>query len=76
MSKKTVRRRDITLSEEREIGYGLVGAVKDFIYWNATFSGGASSGESVVLSRTSKSAGEALLLLEEALNEQGYEVRG
>lgn len=65
MSKKTVSREDIEI-------YQLV----DTGIWRVIYSGVASDNKPLVWGASSASAGEALLLLEEALNEQGYEVRG
>lgn len=70
---KTVKRKDITLEEEQEFVSFEQGPVAT--HWLASFYGNASTGENVQMSRASASAGEALLLLTEALAEQGYEVR-
>lgn len=43
--------------------------------WYARVNGPASTKERISMSRSSKSAGEALLLLTEALEEQGYALR-
>lgn len=68
MSKPWLRHRDITLSELQ-----LSLSAPE---WIATMDGRATpTRETVVMSRRAKSAGEAIVLLKEALEEQGYEVR-
>lgn len=70
MSKPYIERKYVELSEDVEqIGLDA------FSTWNAHIYGPSSTGENVTLSRYSASAGEALLLLTEALAEQGYELR-
>lgn len=67
----TVRRADITLSEEQTPTYS--GAE---ISWVATFDGRViPTKETVVMYRSAPHAGEALLKLEEALAANGWEVR-
>ena len=77
----TVRRTDITLSETRveRPGIGDWRAPVEYSIWDAIFDGtvvrDGTRAERLTLTRTSEHAGEALLLLEEALNELGLEVR-
>lgn len=74
MSKPWLRHRNITVTEDRQ--YDSVFSEAKTAYWTATMDGYAHpDGESVVMSREAASAGEAILLLKEALEEQGYEVR-
>lgn len=74
--KPYIERRYVELEEYTESTMGLVGAVEEpYRYWVAHVSGPASTKEYVRMSRSSKSAGEALLLLTEALEEQGYALR-
>lgn len=77
MSKPYIDRRYVELEEYTESTTGLVGDVEEpYRYWVARVDGRAvPTKERVQLSRWSKSAGEALLLLTEALEEQGWELR-
>lgn len=67
----TVSRSDITLEEER-----YPETLTEYsVYWTARLDGRTSSGETVQMSRTANHAGEALALLEEALEKEGWTVR-
>lgn len=70
--KPYIERRYVELEEETE--YRIDGVVSERT-WFARVDGPASTKERVQMSRSSKSAGEALLLLTEALAEQGWELR-
>lgn len=74
MSKPYVRRKDIELSEEQET-FEMFANSKILTTWVATLNGNLSTGEEVSMSRDSASAGEALLLLTEAIEAQGWEIR-
>jgi hypothetical protein len=71
----TVNRKDITLTEETELSYSFDTAHPETVSWVASFFGETSTGETVDISRSSKSANEALLLLENALVEQGWKLQ-
>ena len=70
----TVRRSDIELVERVEKIFTLTeyGADDRFVEWEAVLDGELSTGERVRMSRTAEHAGEALLLLAEAIKEQGW----
>ena len=68
-----IERRHVTLSEEHE---DTVPGVAAESYWSARVHGPLTpSKEHIEMERSSKSAGEALLLLREALAGQGWELR-
>lgn len=78
--KGTVSRKDITLRENVEYhpATGDHLSARTIVYWTATFDGRISrisTGETLEMSREATHAGEALLLLEEALKELGLELR-
>lgn len=69
--KPYIERKYVELEENVE----MVSILDEVVSWYAHVDGPASTGERVKMSRWSKSAGEALLLLTEALEEQGYALR-
>jgi hypothetical protein len=78
VSKPTVRRKDITLTESRRELYDveLDGMRTDHTTssWTAELYGALSTGEDVNMSRTAEHAGEALLLLTEVIQAEGWEI--
>ena len=77
MSKPTVKRRDIELYEEPhevEMPYTDPYPKPTENVWVAGLRGRLSTGPHVELSRQADHAGEALLLLEEAIRAQGWEI--
>lgn len=75
--KGTGSRKDITLLENVEY-YPAIGdhmPARTTVYWTATFDGRISTGEALEMSREATHAGEAPLLLEDALKELGLEFR-
>lgn len=73
MSKPYIDRRYVELEEEAELAPG--GYVTERT-WTARVDGIlVPSKERLIMSRSAPSAGEALLLLTEALEEQGWELR-
>lgn len=78
MSKPTVCRKDITLEEnvERVDRFNFDHLeYSEVITWSATLYGALSTGEDVNMSRTAEHAGEALLLLTEAIEAEGWELK-
>lgn len=74
--KPYIERRYVELEEEVEYESSLLdGETETSRQWVARIYGPASTKETVSMRRSSKSAGEALLLLTEALAEQGWELR-
>ncbi len=73
MAEVTVKRSNITLSEEREFSYP--GDATHDVRWIANLHGKSSTGEWVSMDRSATHAGEALLVLTEALKEEGYVVQ-
>jgi len=72
--KPYIERRYVELEEEIE--YGSTG-IETYRRWYARVDGPVGpTKERVQMSRSSQSAGEALLLLTEAMAEQGWELRG
>jgi hypothetical protein len=67
----TVRRRDISVAEEREVEYGRLVTT----WWEAELRGPLSSGESVNLARTGSTFADALKALETAIEENGWGIR-
>jgi len=76
MSKPYLKHRDVELEEQVDFDYTLgYGAASETTYWVARVDAELSpTKETVRMSRQSKSAGEALLLLKEAIEEQGWEL--
>jgi hypothetical protein len=73
-----VKRRDITVAEERqEAGYDSF-YNEPFVTstWTASLRGSLSTGETVALERTGSTFAEALQNLEQAIAELGWEVKG
>lgn len=74
--KPYIKRKHIILEEEFNKEVSLDGAFETItLDWVASINGPLSTGEIIQMERSSKSAGEALLLLTEALEEQGWELR-
>lgn len=73
--KGTISRKDITLEEQIEYLPTFSGPEETQTQWEARFCGELPSGETLEMRRTSQHAGEALLLLEDALKELGLELR-
>lgn len=74
--KPYIERYYVELEEDVEYECSLIeGRIETTRQWIARVNGPASTKERVSMSRSSKSAGEALLLLTEALEEQGYALR-
>lgn len=71
----TVSRKDVTLSEETAECFDVYYDSREVTFWTAELDGLASTGERVSMSRSAEHAGEALLLLTEALKEEGYELQ-
>lgn len=73
----TVRRKDITLEEERDTipDPDRFGYVVTTLQWTAELRGDDSEGRHVILRREAPHAGEALALLEEALEKEGWTLR-
>lgn len=72
-NKPYIERRYVELEEEIEY---LLDGSESYRTWYARVDGPVTpTKERVQMSRSSKSAGEALLLLTEALAEQGWELR-
>ena len=71
----TVKRRDITASEEVEHELGFAVETRSHYWWNATLSGRLSTGEEVCMSRIGTTSRDARGLLEAAIAEQGWEIR-
>lgn len=66
---------DVELEEVTEEDWALAGGVSTYRYWVASVNAKLNpTNETVSMSRQSKSAGEALLLLKEAIEEQGWEL--
>jgi hypothetical protein len=76
MSKPTVKRKHISLFEEVEHAWNLLdgGVTATRIQWRAALEGRLSTGEYVDMSREAASAGEALVLLEEAIADSGWRI--
>lgn len=75
MSKPYLNHSDVELEEVTENGWALTGASNVYRYWVArVYAELRPTKETVRMSRQSKSAGEALLLLKEAIEEQGWEL--
>lgn len=76
MSKPYLERKYVELHEETEDGYSLENDRLELIRtWYARADGPLSTGEQIQVVRSSQSLGEALLLLTEALEEQGWRLR-
>lgn len=74
--KPYLKRKHVILEEETKTGYSLASASANVIrQWVASINAPLSTGEVIQLERSSHSAGGALLLLTEALAEQGWELR-
>ena len=71
----TVKRRDITVSEEVEHELGLTGETRSQYWWNDTVGGRMSTGEKGYMSRIGNTSRDARGLLEAAIAEQGWEIR-
>lgn len=72
---RTVRRKDVALTEEVDRFEDMSGSFQTYVGWTAELNGPASTGEQIRISRSADHAGEALLLLTEALKEEGYELQ-
>ncbi|QDP65448.1 MAG: hypothetical protein Tp182DCM212571_66 [Prokaryotic dsDNA virus sp.] len=72
---RIVKREDVTLTEEVDRIEDMSGSFRTYATWFAALNGPASTGERVEMSRVADHAGEALLLLTEALKEEGYELQ-
>lgn len=67
-----LKRKYITLEEELDYYWTLTSRDEvESSSWVARYQGPSDTEEEVVISRSSKHAGEALLLLEEAIREEG-----
>lgn len=74
--KPYLKRKHVILEEEVKRDYNPDTAEVSFTgEWTASINAPLNTGEVIQLERSSKSAGEALLLLTEALAEQGWELR-
>lgn len=72
MSKPYLERRHVELEEEVEYDYDM--SVTSRLWWARAYGPLIPTKETIDISRSSKSAGEALLLLKEAIEKQGWEL--
>lgn len=70
----SVKRSDITVTQNVEWTGSLVGGAYAVTSWNATFDGYLPTGEHLILEREAGTLAKALTELESALNDLGYEV--
>lgn len=70
-----VERADIDLTEQCEEELGLSGPVVTKRWWEARLSGYLSTGEHVEMERTGDTFAEALKTLEDAIRENGWDIR-
>ena len=70
-----VNRRDIALTEGIEEEFGPSGPVVTKSWWEARLSGFLSTGERVEMERTGDTFAEALKTIEDAIRENGWDIR-
>lgn len=72
MSKPYLERRHVELEEEVEYGYDM--SVTSRLWWARAYGPLKPTKETIQVSRSAESVGEALLLLKKAIEEQGWEL--
>lgn len=75
MTTLTVNLRDIDLVEEVELSVTFGEEIEGGSVWRAALDGRLPSGVRVALERTASTSAEALLKLEAAITENGWEIR-